>query len=661
MDGRYAQGKNKKDCYQAVARPYLGVPEKLALDRQGTLLRCSEEQFTELRRKNVTLRAYAVQAITNVLLTAENSAAVFALFERDGHLLKLYGDQGRLAELKAAGIFRGTVWSLEAVGPNAVSVGLREGLSLTSVGEENWHSRLRDHCVSFAPIFQNRSGNDPKIEPEVELLGGVAVLAPAKLARPEFLMLAASVASEVSLHIDVRQDIFFLYDKMQPCILLLDVNVKNGRVTINHYSSKIFDLFGVPAYDLYFTLASDLFDPPPQNARFWQSIHSELDLSEEEMTLSVHGKKQDCIVTTVHRDRMNLPSKSVMVTIESRRQMTRSISDKINNAPLSFEHIIGNSPILKSAIKRGTLLANTDSNIMITGESGVGKDVFAQAIHNAGRRKKGPFIAINCGALPRDLIASELFGYEGGAFTGARRQGNIGKFELANGGTLFLDEIGELPLDMQSTLLRVVEQKKLTRLGGSKLIDADVRIIAATNADLFAMVQQQKFRADLYYRLSTVSLNLPPLRDRGEDVVLLAEHFIRTVSRRMGRESSMTLTPETKALLRQLPWVGNVRELQNLMESIVQLYNDLEIRPEHVMENLSALSRSSLSYSSPAISAPVNTVPLSKAHRDLTKEDILTALKMCSGNRSEAARYLGVARKTLYRNMERLGIPTRGA
>ena len=222
------------------------------------------------------------------------------------------------------------------------------------------------------------------------------------------------------------------------------------------------------------------------------------------------------------------------------QKMTAELSRQVANGAIkTFHDIIGENADLKKLIQKAQRMAQTNSNIMILGESGTGKDVFAQAIHNASARRGKPFIALNCGALPRDLVESELFGYETGAFTGARKNGNIGKFELANGGTIFLDEIGEMPLELQAKLLRVTETKQLMRLGSSKNIRVDVRIIAATNANIDDMIAQKLFRADLYYRLSTMKLYLMPLRERRDDIVPLAEHFIRSISRRIDKPNIM--------------------------------------------------------------------------------------------------------------------------
>ena len=316
----------------------------------------------------------------------------------------------------------------------------------------------------------------------------------------------------------------------------------------------------------------------------------------------------------------------------------------------AFSSVIGSSEALQSAITRATLISQVQGNVMLLGESGTGKEVFAHAIHNASSRSGKPFVAVNCGALPRDLISSELFGYEGGAFTGADKRGKAGKFEQANGGTLFLDEIGELPLDQQVMLLRAVEQKCITRVGGHKEIPVDIRIICATNADLPAMINQKAFREDLYYRLSTFQLSLPPLRDRGQDILLLSEAFIQRFSLQNSRASVPTLTAEARQILLQYSWPGNIRELRNLMECLVSLYSGSVISSEMIFENLRIPQ--------PLAGTP-NPSPVPGVHKmrkTFTREEILAVLEQLGNNRSAAAEQLGISRQSLYNYMKKLHI-----
>src|SRR5258706_6378711 len=238
-------------------------------------------------------------------------------------------------------------------------------------------------------------------------------------------------------------------------------------------------------------------------------------------------------------------------------------------ARLTFANVIGESPTLKEALRLARLAANSNSTVLLRGETGTGKEIFAQSIHNSSARADGPFVAINCAAIPRELINTELFGYEGGSFTGADRQGRSGKFEQAHWGTLFLDEIGDMPLDLQTTLLRAIETRTIVRIGGQRVISADVRIIAATHKDLREEARLGNFRSDLYYRLNVLTIEIPPLRERADDLPLLVQHFLHRQSRALGR--LFTITPEAMEALRQYNWPGNVRELENMLERVTYL------------------------------------------------------------------------------------------
>lgn len=308
--------------------------------------------------------------------------------------------------------------------------------------------------------------------------------------------------------------------------------------------------------------------------------------------------------------------------------------------------IIGESPAivaLRSTIRR---LAATDLPVLVLGESGTGKEVVAQALHYQGPRSERPFIAVNCAALAETLLESELFGHEKGAFTDAHEM-RRGKFELAEGGTIFLDEIGELSLGGQAKLLRVLEQKVITRVGGSQSIPINVRVIAATNAQLAEAVRAKKFREDLYFRLNVVTLDLPPLRDRPEDVLPLAEHFLNLFSVQ-ARRPKMTLSAEAKRRLQSHTWPGNVRELRNLMERVAFLAPGEKVEADDLAFILSPERQSPLE--------PSGDMGLSEATEAFQENYIRKAIKRVRGNMSEAARLLGLHRSNLYRKMRQLGM-----
>ena len=306
-----------------------------------------------------------------------------------------------------------------------------------------------------------------------------------------------------------------------------------------------------------------------------------------------------------------------------------------------FEGIIGNSPALWSVLKQAELVAPTDSTVMIQGETGTGKELIADAIHNLSPRHHHNFIKINCAAIPPTLFESELFGHERGAFTGAISQ-RVGRIELANKGTLFLDEIGDLPLELQPKLLRVLQDQGFERLGGNKNIKADVRVIAVTHRNLSQMVQEGRFRSDLYYRLNIIPITSPPLRERGEDIFLLARYFANKYAHRLNKRIDDFPT-EVMEVLASYDWPGNVRELQNAIQRAVILSVDGVLRP----------AISELKHSARASSAS------SKTLEEVEREHILNVLRETNwviGGQEGAAKCLGINRTTLNFRMRKLGI-----
>ena len=613
------------------------------------LPRVSEEVYRQYRRDNIRIYGYNNHLTSLFQPLMDRSTAAYALFSPEGCLLKLAGTEAVLRRLAGDGIVQGTMWDEAGAGKSAVSMGLSPGQeagALCTVGEENECASLKAYAIYFAPVTVWEDLIRPDC-PE-HLYGGVAMIVPVEGHDPNFITNIFAIANDLILHIDIGNTYARLLERSVDALLVFDISAKTGKVHTLYHSKNIFDVFEVPPSDIYFRPAEKLIDPLPQNQEFWQIIEQRQRVYEKSLTLYVQGKRLSCIVSTEPYEQPKLKVAGLSFLITTHQRRTANISRQIGNTAVrTFDDIIGQSPAIRSVIDKARQIANSVSNVLITGESGVGKDIFAQAIHNAGDRRDKPFVAVNCGALPRDLISSELFGYEGGAFTGAKRQGNIGKFELANGGTLFLDEIGELPFDLQAALLRAVEQKTIIRVGGTKEIPVDVRIISATNVDIQKMIDHTNFRSDLYYRLSTLRLQLPPLRERGSDIILLAEHFIRSVSARIHRTDPIVLSPNAKSLLTSLPWQGNIRELQNVFEGIVQLCRESTIQPGHILQELG--TPESEPCAPPPCQAPAR-------HGLLTEEEIRTALAACGGNRSEAAKYLGIGRRTLYNNIERLGI-----
>jgi formate hydrogenlyase transcriptional activator len=306
-----------------------------------------------------------------------------------------------------------------------------------------------------------------------------------------------------------------------------------------------------------------------------------------------------------------------------------------------FEQVVGNSPALESVFVQVGQVAPTDSTVLIQGETGTGKELIARAIHNISSRCGRQFVKLNCAAIPFDLLESELFGHEKGAFTGAIAQ-KVGRFELADKGTLFLDEVGDIPSALQPKLLRVLQEQEFERLGGTQTHHVDVRLVAATNRDLVNMVKQREFRSDLYYRLNVFPILLPPLRARREDIPALVAHFVEIYSRRMGKQIEH-IPPHTMSALSSFPWPGNIRELQNFIERSVILSVGSALRAP-----LAELKRS-LEPESPG------AITLEQAERDHIRKTLEYTRWVVAGPHGAAAR-LGMKRSTLYFRMQKLGI-----
>jgi len=327
------------------------------------------------------------------------------------------------------------------------------------------------------------------------------------------------------------------------------------------------------------------------------------------------------------------------------RSENARLESTVESLKQGLAQVIGDAPATRQALELARKVAATDSTVLLRGESGTGKDLFARAIHFSSRRAAGPWVKVNCGALPEALLESELFGHEKGAFTGAVRQ-KPGRFEDAQHGTIFLDEIGELPMPLQVKLLQVIEEKTFTRVGGNQPIVVDVRIVAATNRDLEEMVRARQFRDDLLFRLNVFPIRLPPLRERAADIPRLVEHVLRQHG-----SSADQITPAALAAIERHPFPGNVRELEHALERALILAGSESIDVEHLSFGAAA---------APASGSAPDWVPMIPADglslEVLERELIVRALERARGNKSQAARLLGLTRRTLYSRMERHGL-----
>lgn len=386
---------------------------------------------------------------------------------------------------------------------------------------------------------------------------------------------------------------------------------------------KAAEVLSSPALNRILALSGEYDDIIP-----YKNTH----LSVKKVELRMHGSVVGSVVTVLNASQIQ--------TTEDKLRMT--LHHKGHSAKYSFDQMIIRSPRMLECMQEAKAFAGTDSNVVIVGESGTGKELVSQSIHASSRRSQNNFVALNCAALPENLLESELFGYVEGAFTGAAKGGKAGLFEIAHKGTIFLDEISEIPLGLQGRLLRVLQEREIMRLGDSKIIPIDIRVIAATNKNLEELVRAGKFRQDLYYRLYVLQLNIPPLRERKEDIPPLVDSFIQKFRQREGAQAEIHLTSSDYALLQAQPWYGNVRELRNFCERFAVLYQP-GAAPSELLVHLLGGRYGSQAENSGQTAAPI-----------CDRERVLSALEACRGNKTRAAAQLGISRVTLWRMLKQM-------
>lgn len=333
--------------------------------------------------------------------------------------------------------------------------------------------------------------------------------------------------------------------------------------------------------------------------------------------------------------------------LESKVEFYEKELESLRSSKYTIHHIVGKSERIVELKKLALKAAKTNSPVLLIGESGTGKELFAHAIHYASDRKPYPFIRLNCAAIPKDLLEAELFGYEPGAFTGAGTKGKPGKFELAHRGTIFLDEIGDLPLEMQPKLLRVLEEKETERLGSTHPTKSDFRLIAATNENLEKSIEQRKFRKDLYYRLNVIPIQIPPLRERKDDIPSIAENLIEILNMDLGTHVKK-ISADVMEIFKNYDWPGNIRELANILERAIYTTDGDTIQLHHLPFFLRGMRDES---------NKLQSTLLRRLRSDMEKEALLHAIRISNDNKNKAAKLLGIHRTALYKKMKRLNIP----
>ena len=542
---------------------------------------------------------------------------LLALLSPDGVLLHGTGDAA-LAE--SAGFRPGTVLP-GTVRPEAVSE----------------KSRGEDASARWGCWIEPLRGGKRRI------MGFLALLLPraaCHAATPALLhAIAANINNQHHVH-DLLSDQSAVLELLTDGVVILDR--RGGIKAANAHARRMLDIPGEENTSL-----GPISDFVRDGAPFMQILGQKRTVMDEEATLRVGNAQKRYILSASF-----IPEdKGVVCTLaETARMQKFAVRTAGSKAIYRFSDILGESDVIVNAVQLARVAAQSDITTLLLGESGTGKELFAHAIHNGSARKSGPFVVVNCGALPRDLVQSELFGYEAGAFTGAAKNGKPGKFELADGGTIFLDEIGEMPMEAQTNLLRLIQNKEVARVGGTTTKSVDVRIVAATNRNLSEAVARGTFRSDLFYRLSVLVINIPALRSRSSDIAALAAHFLRKYASALNRPIT-GFAPEALQALRHYSWPGNIRELENIIERAVNVAKSSLIAASDLPDFLSLRQEIPREdQSSPEDAYTGDNLYMQECRA------IINTLSRCNGNIRLAAQELGIARSALYGKLTRFGI-----
>lgn len=591
----------------------------------------SPQDFAKKIKENKSLFDISRPVMIDLHKFVEGSGFVIALTDSEGYILEILGDKGVIDDAAQGNLIAGSLWSENTMGTCGVGTALVEKVPLQVIADEHFCLLARRWTCYASPIFD--AGKN--------VIGSIGMAARNELSHLHSLgmVVAAAKAIEKQLILNetlnsykiTNQFLTTIMDSMNDGLITIDYQ---GKIThLNRSMAKILqvipsDVIGISIEELTNGI----------NEHFTKLIYSEDEVIDQEVEVNLkHGKQAHLIFSSINIIAPTGNAGRVIIVSEQKR--IRRVAQHLAGvtAKVSFEDLIGNSQLFRETLEIAERAAYANSNILILGESGTGKDILAQAIHNQSDRAEEPFVAVNCAALPRDLIASELFGYSEGAFTGARKDGNAGKFELAEGGTIFLDEIGDMPLVLQTNLLRVIESKSLMRVGGNKIIPVNVRIISATNKDLPEEVEKGNFRKDLYYRLNILIVKIPPLRERPEDIPVLLDHFIKKMAKQFGMPP-LKISFSVGERLNRYHWPGNVRQLQNLVERAYNTGKGTMILPEIDNVNLPEIKHSN------------------SCLKNIEVDLIKSLLNQDEKNIAEIARSLGVARSTVYRKMKKHSI-----
>lgn len=585
-----------------------------------------DSNYDQYRSENLNLLSVAEQYMKNLYDMLKGKGFIIILTDANGVILHIVGDRKMYSAAESLAVFVGCSCSERVLGTTSPGICIEQKIPIQVLMFEHYCQLYHSWCCSAAPIF-DKSHN---------LIGSIDVTNAIHSAHhPHLLdlvqMTAQSIGLDLSyrmLHGDFNKTYHYvesiLNDSPDP-LIVLDENDK-----LSHLNRKASAMLGLSTSSL---LGKDMRSFVRNFPNFKNDIQRGSRFSKLEVNTPSGYLLFDARITKIEDVDSN-PHGVICSFAASNKQPVYN-----NVSKYCFDDFIHQSVVVSNLISEAKKMSMTSINVFIEGESGTGKEILAQAIHHHSPRKEGPFVAVNCASMPKDLIQSELFGYEDGAFTGANRKGKIGKFELASGGSIFLDEIGDMPLEAQANLLRVLQEKYIVRLGGLQPVPVDVRVISATNKNLFQEIEAGRFRQDLYFRLAIMSLAVPPLRERGGDLWLLLEFFFRKYKIQMSSENDLTFSEDVRLRLENYGWPGNIRELENAAIYILNKSENGFVTSKNIPPQIA-----------------IADIEHSCAYKikDLEEDAIVIAMKQCKNNISKAARSLGMSRATLYRKLKKM-------
>lgn len=582
----------------------------------------THNDLNERLEKNKELLTVATPQIKNLSDILNESKTMFSITDHHGTVLYSEGEKDVLKKAEKINIFTGGTWSEKSAGTNAVGLALKTKQHSQVLFSEHYCEKNHEwFCAAFPILYPFTN----------DLLGVINIAGCNNQLTQQNIKFIFSEANHISKSIN---QYFFKYALRNHLFLNTALEGVEDAVFIVNGGKSIVEKNAAARSHSLLSDIQTLNSIPKLNSLVEFVLHNGQQVLREEVSVNHKNKQkficsiypvtfQDEILGAVIFFRKNT---ELSISKPQKRTLIRSSDSK--STRYSFDDMIGSSKEFTDIVKKARKATIIDSTLFLSGETGTGKELFAQSIHQASNRSDKPFVAINCGAVPHGLLESELFGYESGAFTGAKSKGSPGKFELAQGGTIFLDEIGDMPLDLQVHLLRLLEERVVTRLGGDKSIPLDVRVIAATHKNLKEAVQKGEFREDLLYRLRVIQLRIPALRERIGDVPALVHHFIKKMSGEFGKRD-IVVQVDTMQYLTQYHWPGNIRELKNVIQQS--------------LFNMEGNSLSPFDLPPELLEGPVE---------EDEKERLIEAMIKEDGNVTNAAKILDISRATMYRKIK---------